>query len=192
MADVLKMDPARIARLRDPARLSQVDPERLLEVVSPVAALDVVDVGAGVGFVSLPLARRLPASRIVACDILPGMLGLLTEAARAEGLTNLHCAPMAGSASLPLADDSAGALVMLQVHHELDDPVALLRECLRVLHPGAPVAIVDWKDERLPGIPPGGRRVPQADIVEHLNQAGFTRVRSHDLYPYHCTLTATA
>ena len=37
MADLLKMDPARIARLRDPARLKQIDPATILDHVQPLA-----------------------------------------------------------------------------------------------------------------------------------------------------------
>ena len=38
MADVLKMDPARIARLRNPERYEQIDPARVLEIASPERA----------------------------------------------------------------------------------------------------------------------------------------------------------
>ena len=97
MADLLKMDPARIARLRDPARLKQIDPATILDHVQPLAdGLDPVDVGAGVGFVSLPFARLLPGRDIIACDIQAGMIELLTDDGAAEGLTNLKPTLMPG------------------------------------------------------------------------------------------------
>ena len=192
MADHLQMDPARIARLRDPARLAQVDPMRALSVAEPSAEGPIVDVGAGVGYVALPFARRFRDREVVAVDILEGMLSLLDETARAEGVTNLRTLLMPGPTALPLDDDAAAMVVMLQVHHELDDPEGLMAECRRVLAPGAPIVIVDWKAEESDGIPKGGRRVPAATIARHLEDAGFKDVTSHDVYPEHALLTGRA
>jgi len=192
MADNLKMDPARIARLRDPARLEQVDPERALEVVTPYGSGPIVDVGAGVGFVSLPFAKRFPESRVIACDLLPGMLEALALGAREQGLQNVETAPMADPVSLTLRDDVASMLIMLQVHHELDDAPGLLRSCLRVLKPGAPIVIIDWKGEDLPGMPSGGRRVAESSIVRDLSDSGFVNVACHAIYRFHSTVVGIA
>lgn len=192
MADNLKMDPARIARLRDPARLKAVDPELVLDVVTPLNGGPILDVGAGVGYVSLPFARRLPDVRIIAIDILPGMLSLLDEAASVEKLGNLETALMPGPTTLPVADDTGGMLIMLQVHHELDDTRGLLRDCRRALAPGAPLVIVDWKDEDLPGISKGGRRVAQAAIVRDLEESGFRDIVCHDIFPIHSMVCGIA
>lgn len=185
MADILKMDPARIERLKDPARLAEVNPLRILDTVKPVGDGAIVDVGAGVGFVSLPFARELPSSRIVACDVLEGMLQQLERDASQQGIDNLHTFLMPDPVTLPLGDVSASLLVMLQVHHELDDPRGLLADCRRVLMSGAPLVIVDWRDEDLPGMPAGGRRVALSTIVADLESSGFTHVSVHDVFRLH-------
>ena len=112
MADVLKMDPARIERLRDPKRLELVDPEATLGVVEPVGGGPIVDVGAGVGFVSLPFARRFSARTVIAVDVLAGMLDLLEEAAAEEGLSNLRTALMETPTDLPLPQGEAAFMIM--------------------------------------------------------------------------------
>jgi precorrin-6B methylase 2 len=89
MADILTMDPARIARLRDPARLEQIDPATILDHIQPLGDGPIVDVGAGVGFVTLPFARKMPERDVIACDIQAGMIDLLQEDAASEGLANL-------------------------------------------------------------------------------------------------------
>ena len=192
MADELKMDPGRIARLRNPERLEQVDPMRVLTVAGPLDAGPILDVGAGVGFVTLPFARHFAARDVVAVDILQGMLDLLAADAAANGLDNLKTALMPGPTALPFTDGVGAMLIMLQVHHELDDAAGLMTECRRVLAPGAPMVIVDWKPVDLPGVPKGGRRVPEARIVEDLVGAGFVDVGSHDLYPAHATVIGRA
>lgn len=192
MADHLKMDPARIARLRDPARLTVVDPDVALGLAAPVGEGPLVDVGAGVGFVTLPMARRFPGREALGVDVLPGMLALLEEAAAAEGLDAVRTALMPGPTTLPLGDGDASLIVMLQVHHELDDAAGLMRDCARALASGAPIVIVDWKAEDLPGMPKGGRRVPAAEIVRDLEGAGFRDVALHDVYPQHAVAIGAA
>jgi SAM-dependent methyltransferase len=192
MADILKMDPARIARLRDVARLELVNPELALDVVQPLGNGPIVDVGAGVGYVSLPFARRLPGAEIIACDILEGMMALLAEDAAKASLGNLKTALMPGPTSLPLDDGAASMVIMLQVHHELDDAPGLMRESCRVLAPGAPIVIIDWKDEDLPGMPKGGRRRSAASIIQDLTDGGFGNIVSHEIYRVHSTIVGFA
>jgi SAM-dependent methyltransferase len=192
MADLLKMDPARIARLRDPQRLELVDPQQVLRVVGPVGAGPIVDVGAGVGFVSVPFAQRFADMQVIGCDILPGMLELLADIAKEQNLANLQTSLMTDPTSLALDDDVASMLIMLQVHHELDDALGLMWECSRVLTPGAPIVIIDWKNEDLPGLPSGGRRVDQSQIVQDLSASGFADVTCHDVYRVHSTVIGSA
>ncbi len=188
MADLLGMDPARIERLRSPERLSYLDPERVWDVLASVEAGVIVDIGAGVGFLTLPFARRFPRSIVYACDILEGMLGLLAEAAAAEGLNNLRTRLME-PAHVPFPEAGVDLVVMAQVHHELDDAPALLAECHRLLVPKGTLAIIDWKDEDNDICAPGGRRVPAPVIVEQMGEAGFVDIKSHDIFRYHNFLT---
>ena len=186
MADLLKMDPARIARLRDPARYDVVDPVKLLDVIRPVGGGPVVDVGAGVGFVALPFARALPDRRILAVDVQPEMLALLAD--DAAGLANVETLAMPGPGSIPLADGAASLVVMLQVHHELDDAPALMAECRRILAPGAAICIVDWK----PDPEAKGRRVAPVQIAADLESAGFAEIACHNLYEVHSVTVGRA
>ena len=94
MTDTLHIDPARVARLRDPKRLEDLDPELVWHAITPLPDGVIVDVGAGVGFLTLPFANKFPRARIYACDILPGMLELLQESAAEQSLTNIDCMQM--------------------------------------------------------------------------------------------------
>lgn len=190
MPDLLGLDPARIERLRDPARYQSVDPQRLWEVLEAPQTGTIVDVGAGVGFVTLPFAERFRDVQVIACDVLEGMLNGLAEDAASRGLDNVSTAWMASHSTLPLADDTAELVVMLQVHHELDDAPGLLADCARVLRPGGCIAIVDWKDEELDGVPPAGRRVAAETIMAQLRDAGFAEPSSHALYSHHSAITS--
>lgn len=191
MADHLGLEPARIERLRSPDRLTYFDPDRIWDVLQPRCDATLVDIGAGVGFVTLPCARRYPEARIYGCDILDGMITLLREDAEAQGLANVTGLVMTPN-SVDLPDGAADVVVMAQLHHELDEPEALLAECRRLLAPGGTVAIIDWKDEENGKSPPPGRRVPEADLRRQLRGAGFVGLARHDVYAFHTFMTGRA
>lgn len=189
MADNSRVDMKRVERLRKPERLEQVNPERVWEVLAPVEEGTIVDIGAGVGFVSLPFARRFPGARVLACDIMPGMLKLLEQAARAEGLKNIETV-IVEDTRLALPDETADLIIMLQVHHELSDAPSLLADCHRLLAPGGTLAIIDWKGEDPEKGTPLEGRVPEKVIRQQMAAAGFYNIASHDIYDRHNFLTA--
>lgn len=190
MADHLGLDPVRIERLRSPDRLIDFDPDRIWDVVRPRPDATLVDIGTGVGFVALPCAHRYPEARVY-CDILEGMITLLREDAAAQGLANVTGLVMAPN-RVDLPDGAADVVVMAQLHHELDEPDALLAECRRLLAPGGTIAIIDWQDEDNGKSPPPGRRVPEAYLRRQLRDAGFVDLARHDIYAFHTFITAQA
>ena len=191
MADHLGMDPARIARLRSPERLEYFDPAKIWETLSPAPDCTLIDIGAGVGFVSIPFAKHFPGAQVYGCDILEGMIALLREDAEQQGLGNLDARVMQPNA-VDLPGGAADLITMAQLHHELDEAVPLLVECKRLLKPGGTVAIVDWKDEENDKSPAAGRRVPEAQIRADLEAGGFAGIRSHDVYAFHGFVTGIA
>ena len=191
MADTLGMDPARIERLRSPERLEYFHPDKVWAVLRPTPGCSLIDIGAGVGFLTLPFAERFPKAKAYGCDILEGMVNLLREDAAQRGLDNLEALMMAPNA-IDLPDNSADIIVMGQLHHELDAPAPLMAECKRLLKPGGIVAIIDWADADNGKSPPAGRRVPVSLMREQLDGAGFTDIETHDVYVYHTFMTGSA
>tara|TARA_B100000470_G_scaffold166779_1_gene131280 strand:+ start:94 stop:669 length:576 start_codon:yes stop_codon:yes gene_type:complete len=191
MADTLGFDPARVERLRDPERLEYFNPARIWEILQPEPDCTLIDIGAGVGFLTLPFAEKFPHAKVFGCDILDGMVRLLRDEAKQRGIDNLDALLMSPN-HVDLHDDVADFIVMTQVHHELDTPEPLLAECKRVLKPDGTIAIVDWADEENGKSPPLGRRVPVALIGTQLRSAGFHHIETHDVYAYHTFVTATA
>ena len=191
MADKLGMDPARIERLRSPDRLEYFDPDKIWDALDPPADCTVIDIGTGVGFIALPFAERYPNATVYGCDILDGMIELLTEDAAARSLGNVHGIVMQPN-SIDLPDAAADIIVMAQLHHELDEPAPLLAECKRLLRPGGTIAIVDWADANNGKSPPVGRRVPVARLRDELTTAGFSALDLHDVYDFHTFMTGMA
>jgi SAM-dependent methyltransferase len=102
---------------------------------------------------------------------------------------------LVGEIRIDLPDGSADLVTMINVFHELSDPAATLREVRRLLRPGAPAAVIDWKNgettfEGERHGPPLARRVDPAVILAALGEAGFTDIRALDSLPLHTFLVA--
>lgn len=115
--------------------------DELLRAAAPTAADAAVDLGAGTGFVTLPLARR--AASVLGVDISAEMLRTLDEAAAADGLEVRTRVADLASFDLPAA--SVDLVVSNYALHHLTDEQksALVRRAHRWLRPGGRLVVAD-------------------------------------------------
>jgi SAM-dependent methyltransferase len=73
-----------------PERESDEQPEKMLDLMALRPGQTVADIGAGVGFHTVRLAKRVgPAGRVYATDVQPDMIAALERGVRAAGLGNV-------------------------------------------------------------------------------------------------------
>jgi ubiquinone/menaquinone biosynthesis C-methylase UbiE len=105
-----------------------------------------VDLGTGTGRMLELFADRF--RRGIGLDLSPAMLAYARANLERAGLA--HTQVRQGDIfDLPLADQSADAVVMHQVLHFLSDPQPAIREAARVLAPGGRLLIVDFAPHEL-------------------------------------------
>lgn len=100
----------------------------------------VLEVGAGSGFYSATIARRIPAGRLELLDLQPEMLRKARQKIEAQGLSNVGYT-LADASLLPFTDNSFDAIVLVAVLGEISNRTAFLRESRRVLKPGGVLSI---------------------------------------------------
>jgi len=149
------------------------------------------DIGSGNGYFSIPAARIVGQSgKIYAFDVSAEAISELKAAASAVGLTNIQTAVGEAENTL-LCQGCADVVLMANVLHDFNDPVAALKNARLMLKPSGKLADLDWKKDKdqLHG-PPYAKRFDQDKATTLLTQAGF-KVMSRTLVgPFHYLLIA--
>jgi len=101
------------------------------------------EAGAGRGYFTIPMARRVGgAGAVYANDIDRSSLRSLSEKADREGLTNVHA--VEGAVDDPLFPRrDLQLIVIVHAFHDFAQPVRWLVNAKKYLRPGGAVAIID-------------------------------------------------
>lgn len=160
-------------RLLSPQRRLWQDPEEILDWLAPGRGDTVIDHGCGPGFLCLPAARRVgPHGQVLGLDVSAAMLRRLAAEAEAAGIGNIL--PLrSGPVHLPFATEVADHALLVNVLHELSNPIATLRDLRTALRPGGRLLVMEWRhDQQEPG-PPASERLSPERVEEIARAAGF-------------------
>jgi ubiquinone/menaquinone biosynthesis C-methylase UbiE len=133
----------------------------------------VADVGAGGGWFTVRLARHVgPNGRVYAEDIQPEMKEAIERRMQREGLKNVTT--VLGTADDPkLPAGALDAVLIVDTYHEMEHPVALLRNLRIALKPTGVIGIVNFKkDGGGPG-PDKDQRVDPDTVIDAARAAGL-------------------
>jgi len=133
-------------------RIEEEQPDRALDVIKIESGSTVADVGAGSGYMSVKMARRVgPAGKVYANDIQPEMLTLLQERLAKMKITNVE--PVLGTTDDPkLPAGAIDLILMVDVYHEFQQPQAMLRRMREALKPTGRLVLLEYRKED-PSIP---------------------------------------
>ena len=112
----------------------------------------VADIGAGTGFFSFQLAKKVPKGQVLAVDIQPEMIAALQANKTRFKAANVR--PVLGTATNPtLPADSVDLVLIVDAYHEFDHPREMGRAIRRALRPGTGrLALVEYRAED-PNVP---------------------------------------
>lgn len=133
-------------------RVAEENPDKAIEELKLKPGMMVADVGAGVGFLSLRMAKKVgPAGRVYANDLQPEMLVKLRENAAREKVANI--VPVQGAVDDPhLPDNTLDLVLLADVYHEFSEPQKMLRKIRAALKPGGRLVLLEYRkeDPRIP------------------------------------------
>ena len=164
----------------DPARDAWQKPEEVLDALHLSRTAKVADLGAGTGYFSARIAKRVSEGKLFAVDLEPDMLRYLRERAQREHLDVL--VPVLASAKSPNLPEPVDLVLIVDTYHHIDNRVAYFAKLRASLRPNGRLAIVDFKADAPDGPPPEHRISPEK-VTEELTAAGYSLVATHQFLP---------
>lgn len=164
--------PQDLGLLEGPDREKYQRPEQIMDHLGIGEGSLVADLGAGGGWFTIRLARRvLPNGLVYAQDIQPEMIGSIERRVQREGLKNVKT--VLGTATDPNLPDPVDVVLIVDAYHEMTDPVTLLKNVRKSLRPGGRVGIIEYsKAGHGPG-PPMEERVDPETVIRDAEVAGL-------------------
>ena len=138
--------------LNRPEREKEENPEGALDALGIRPGMVVADVGAGTGYMSLRLAKRVgPAGKVYANDLQPEMLRRLRENAAKAGIANIET--VQGEEADPKLPPGRMDLVLLvDVYHEFSKPREMIDKIREALKPDGRLVLLEYRKED-PNVP---------------------------------------
>jgi putative heme-binding domain-containing protein len=190
--------PPRAPRTREIARISEnlgwltradrdadERPETLLDALALANGMTVADIGAGLGYYTWRLARRVaPSGKVVAVDLQQAMLDHVAAELKRRGTANVEL--VLGTQHDPrLSAASFDLIFVANSYHEFADPPAMLAAIHRALRPNGRLVIIEYAKEAR-GVPVSQlHKMSLEDLRSEIEPAGFRLERILDFLPIH-------
>ena len=178
--------PSDLGLLDAPDRDLWQRPDLIMDAMGIADGSVVADIGAGSGWFTIRLARRVgPRGMVFAEDVQQEMINAISRRVSREGFNNVKL--VVGSFSDPkLRAQSLDAALMVDSFHEVDaiHRVTMLANLGKALKPQGRLGIVDF---RLDGTGPGPapeERVSSDVVIEAAQKAGLKLIRQEPFLEY--------
>ena len=150
--------------------------KRVMNLLGVTTGLTLADIGAGSGYYTVRLARRVePKGHVFAEDVVPEYLERLARRVEGEGLTSLVTVVRGDPHDPRLPPGSLDLALLVHMYHEVQQPYGLLWNLRPALRAGARVAVIDArKQTEAHGTPPDLLRCELAAV-------GYRQIALYDL-----------
>jgi ubiquinone/menaquinone biosynthesis C-methylase UbiE len=165
--------PEELGVLEGPDRDAWQKPDLIMDALRIGEGSVVADLGAGGGWFTVRLARRVgPNGRVYAQDVQPQMLDSIRRRVDRDGFRNVEY--VRGEPADPrLPAGTLDAVLIVDTYHEFVNPVVLLRRLGESLKPTGRIGIVNFTTEGGGPGPPLSQRVDAQRVIEEAGQAGL-------------------
>jgi predicted methyltransferase len=177
--------PTDLGRLEGPDRDAWQRPDQIMDALGIGDGSVVGDLGAGGGWFTIRLARRVgPNGKVYAEDVQKQMIEAIERRAQRENLAGRVVTKLGDLNDPKLPAGALDVALMVDIYHELAelaDPVTFLRNTAKALKPDGRIGVVNFKtDGGGPG-PPMDERVEPERVIRDAEAAGL-RLRSRETF----------
>jgi ubiquinone/menaquinone biosynthesis C-methylase UbiE len=145
----------------------------------------VADVGAGVGYTSVKIARRVgPTGKVYATDIQPQMIRMLKANIRTMKMEKVITPVQCTATETGLPDSAIDLVIMVDVYHECSEPVKTLEGIKKALKPGGRLVLIEFRAED-PDVPiRPEHKMTLAQARKEVEAGGFKFLKNDPRLPW--------
>lgn len=184
--------PQDLGLLEGPDRDAYQRPDQIMDALLIGEGSTVADLGAGGGWFTVRLARRVgPNGRVYAEDIQPEMIGAIDRRVEREGLQKVVKTVLGTPTDPKIPPGSLDAVLIVDAYHEMEQPVTLLRNLAKSLKSTGVIGIVNYKKDGWaagPG-PKLEERVEPEQVIRDARAAGLELRKRENFLRYQYLLT---
>lgn len=140
------MGAAGIEWLNRPERNKEENTELAIQKIEIDSAGAIADIGAGSGYYSFRLAKKVPAGKVYAVEVQDEMIAALTSEKTRRKDTVVEIVK-SSEISPNLPGSSIDLALMVDVYHELGYPQEMLQAIKKALKPGGKILFIEYRGE---------------------------------------------
>jgi len=164
------------------SRALEERPDLLIKALALKPEMVVADIGAGTGYFSAPMARRLTQGRVYAVDIQPEMLALMERYKAESGIENVELV-LSTESDPKLPDAVLDLALMVDAYHEFEYPFEMMQGVVESLKPGGMAVLAEYRGEdRLSTIKPH-HKMTQRQTKKEMSAVGLDWVKTDESLP---------
>jgi ubiquinone/menaquinone biosynthesis C-methylase UbiE len=172
------------AWLDRPEREEEEAPSVLLRHLGLRPGMLVADIGAGSGYLTLPMAKRVrPGGTVFAVEIQQEMLDIIAGKMKSQNVPNVRL--VLGDVQDPrLPAGKLDLILLVDVYHEFSHPYEMTRQMVRALKPGGRLVLVEYRKED-PTVPiKEVHKMSEAQVRREMSIWPLRHERTLDVLPW--------
>jgi predicted methyltransferase len=175
--------PLSLGVLEGPDRVQWNKPDLIMDALNIADGSIVADLGAGGGWFTARLARRVgPKGLVYAEDIQPLMIEAIKRRVQRENLTNVRT--VLGTTKDSRLPHGLDAVVIVISYNEMEDPVALLKDAAESLKPQGRIGVVEYTAGAGGPGPDPDQRVSPDTVIKDARAANLQVISQDSIPPF--------
>jgi len=158
-------------------------PEQIMDALKIADGSKVAEIGAGGGWFTLRLARRVNQRGLVyAEDVQPEMIEAIRRRVQRENLTNVRT--VLGTTKDSRLPHDLDAILINWAYSEMENPVTVLKDAAQSLKPQGRIGIVDFSPGAGGPGPDPDQRVDPETVIKEATAAGLSVISRENVPPF--------
>ena len=172
--------------LERPEREVEENTSLLIKNLNLKPGMHIADIGAGSGYYTRLLSKRIGNGKVYAVDVEPQMISYLNERIKEEKLTNIVTV-QGSETNVALPQSSIDMMLLVDVYHEFSFPYEMGLSMFNALKPNGKLVLVEFRTEDNNVPIKTIHKMSEAQAIKELKAVGFRLEKNINNLPWqHC------